>query len=150
MCDSTRRSIVEILAEREALNYTEIMTTLSITNTGRLKYHLKSLGDLITKDDESRYRLTERGRIAANMLKTFPERVSKAGINNGLTLKNTLSIVLMFVGVVAVAGVTFIEVVLFRATVVPIFFQLLASFLFAIGLGLIVVGVLVYKNRILH
>jgi hypothetical protein len=35
-----------LLDEKEALGYTEIMTVLGVTNTGRLNYHLKVLGDL--------------------------------------------------------------------------------------------------------
>ncbi|HEV2390078.1 MAG TPA: winged helix-turn-helix domain-containing protein [Nitrososphaerales archaeon] len=75
LSDTTRRSILELLAEKEALGYTEIMTVLGVTNTGRLNYHLKVLGDLVSKDDQGRYRLTERGQLAVNLLKTFPERV---------------------------------------------------------------------------
>ena len=75
LSDTTRRSILELLAEKEALGYTEIMTLLHVTNTGRLNYHLKVLGDLVSKDGEGRYRLTERGQLAVNLLKTFPERV---------------------------------------------------------------------------
>jgi hypothetical protein len=63
---------VDLLAGRDALGYTDIMTLLQITNTGRLNYHLKALGNLVTKDDGGRYRLTEQGRQAASQLKTFP------------------------------------------------------------------------------
>lgn len=75
LSDTTRRSILELLAEKEGLSYTEIMALLQITNTGRLNYHLKALGALVSKDDQGKYSLTERGKLAANMLKTFPERV---------------------------------------------------------------------------
>ncbi|MCL5067038.1 MAG: helix-turn-helix domain-containing protein [Thaumarchaeota archaeon] len=47
LSDTTRRSILELLAQKEeGLIYTEIMTVLRITNTGRLNYHLKALGIL--------------------------------------------------------------------------------------------------------
>ncbi len=75
LSDPTRRSILELLAEKEALGYTEMMTLLGVTNTGRLNYHLKVLGDLLSKDETGMYRLSERGRLAANLLTTFPERV---------------------------------------------------------------------------
>jgi len=74
LSDSTRRNIVELLAEKQELSYTEIMALLRITNTGRLNYHLKALCALVSKDDAGRYNLTEKGKLAANMLKTFPER----------------------------------------------------------------------------
>jgi DNA-binding transcriptional ArsR family regulator len=75
LSDTTRRNIVELLAEKEELSYTEIMALLQITNTGRLNYHLKALTALLSKDNQGKYRLTERGKLAASMLKTFPERV---------------------------------------------------------------------------
>jgi len=76
LSDTTRRSILELLVEKEELSYTEIMALLQIINTGRLNYHLKALTALLSKDDQGKYRLTERGKLAANMLKTFPERVT--------------------------------------------------------------------------
>ncbi len=72
--DPIRRSILGLLAENQALSYTEIMTILRITNTGKLNYHLKSLGSLIAKDAEGKYYLTEKGKLAASLLKTFPEK----------------------------------------------------------------------------
>jgi len=80
LSDTTRRSILKLLTERESLAYTDIMTLLQITNTGRLNYHLKALGTLISKDERGRYRLTEQGRQAANMLRIFPERVPPDGL----------------------------------------------------------------------
>jgi hypothetical protein len=38
-----------LLDEKEAGGDTEIMTVLSVTNTGRLNYHLKVLGDLVSR-----------------------------------------------------------------------------------------------------
>jgi DNA-binding transcriptional ArsR family regulator len=75
LSDPTRRNILELLTEKEELSYTEIMALLRITNTGRLNYHLKALSVLVSKDEEGKYHLTEKGKLAANMLKTFPERV---------------------------------------------------------------------------
>jgi len=75
LSDTTRRSILELLAEKDSLTYTDMMTLLQITNTGRLNYHLKVLGTLISKDEGGRYRLTEQGEQAASLLRTFPERV---------------------------------------------------------------------------
>ena len=72
-----------LLAENQALSYTEMMTILHITNTGKLNYHLKSLGALLAKDDEGKYYLTERGKLAASLLKTFSrERAGKQKPSN--------------------------------------------------------------------
>lgn len=145
--DNTRRSILELLAERDALNYTEIMTVLSITNTGRLNYHLKALGDLITKDSEGRYRLTEKGKLAANMLKTFPERTR----NGSSHLRKVVSLVLVFIGTFVVVPIVAFGLFFFAVDASTSFiFALFLSSSLAIGLALIVVGILIYKNRLLH
>lgn len=99
--DITRRSVLELLSEKEALSYTEIMTLLQVTNTGRLNYHLKALGGLVSKDDVGRYHLTERGQLAVNLLHTFPERVpvekkKKSGF------KIAMAIVLLLVGILLI------------------------------------------------
>jgi hypothetical protein len=75
LSDPTRRLIIELLAEKAEFSYTEIMAELRISNTGRLNYHLKALNSLLSKDDQGKYRLTEKGKLAANMLKTFPNKV---------------------------------------------------------------------------
>lgn len=101
LSDSTRRSILELLAEKETLSYTDMMTLLRVTNTGRLNYHLKSLGNLVSKDEEGRYRLTDQGRLAVNLLKTFPERApSEKKLS---ALKIGVSVVLIPLGVFLIA-----------------------------------------------
>jgi hypothetical protein len=98
LSDTTRRSILELLAEKEALGYTEIMTVLGVTNTGRLNYHLKVLGDLVSKDNGGRYHLTERGQLAVNLLKTFPERVP-TGNRRPSALKIAVCVLMVIVGI---------------------------------------------------
>jgi hypothetical protein len=102
LSDTTRRSILELLSERQALSYTEMMTLLQITNTGRLNYHLKALENLISKDNEGKYRLTDRGQLAVNLLRTFPERApaeKKLSI-----LKMTVVVVLILIGILLIAS----------------------------------------------
>lgn len=105
LSDTTRRSILELLAEKESLTYTDLMTLLQITNTGRLNYHLKALGGLISKDEGGRYRLTEQGRQAADLLRTFPERVPPERKLTGV--KVTTAVVLILVGVLLIASFSF-------------------------------------------
>jgi DNA-binding transcriptional ArsR family regulator len=101
LSDTTRRSVLELLAEKEALSYTEIMTLLQVTNTGRLNYHLKALGGLISKDEQGRYHLTERGQLTVNLLHTFPERVP-AEKKQHSALKIAVSAVLILVGILLI------------------------------------------------
>ena len=105
LSDTTRRSILELLAEKESLTYTDIMTLLQITNTGRLNYHLKVLGSLISKDEGGRYRLTEQGKQAADLLRTFPERVPPERKLTGV--KVTAAVVLILIGILLIASFSF-------------------------------------------
>lgn len=70
--DKTRRKIVLQLSQNGPLTYVDLMNALEITNTGRLNYHLKILGDLLGKNENGKYRLTEKGTLASQLLKQFP------------------------------------------------------------------------------
>jgi len=70
--DATRIRILRLLKEKQSMSYGDLMETLGITNTGRLNYHLKVLGDLITKDGQNgAYSLSEKGSVAINFLDKF-------------------------------------------------------------------------------
>ena len=103
--DATRRSILELLVENKTLSYTEIMTILQIKNTGKLNYHLKSLGSLITKDEQGKYYLTERGNLAANMVKTFPTNVQIEKKNRTIKIATAMLLVVLGVAIISSAFV---------------------------------------------
>jgi DNA-binding transcriptional ArsR family regulator len=115
LSDVTRRSILELLAEKEALSYTEIMTLLHVTNTGRLNYHLKALRALVSKDDQGRYHLTEKGQLAVNLLRTFPERVPVEKKRQS-ALKIAVAAVLILAGILLISS-GLILLVSFPATI---------------------------------
>ncbi len=71
--DETRRKVVLLLDQKGSLSYTDLMEELGFLTTGLLNYHLKVLSDLVSKDPESRYILTDKGKLAAKLLKEFPE-----------------------------------------------------------------------------
>jgi glucose-6-phosphate-specific signal transduction histidine kinase len=48
------------------------MENLEVVSTGLLNYHLKVLGDLLQKDDRGKYILTEKGKVASQLLIQFP------------------------------------------------------------------------------
>lgn len=146
--DETRRNIIAILSEKGDLNYTEIMTILNITNTGRLNYHLKVLGDLIMKDVQGRYRLSEKGSLAANMMRTFPER-NITGNNSSPLLRKVVSILLTVLGIVLAGGISVfvLFIVSMPQAVVAIGFELVLGLLLAVGLFLIATGIRIYKGK---
>lgn len=72
--DPTRREILRCLSDKGPLPYVELMSSAEVTNTGRFNYHLKVMNGLLEKQSDGRYGLTERGRLAVQMLDKFPER----------------------------------------------------------------------------
>lgn len=75
-----RRKIILALFERENLSYVDLMNFVGVSNTGKFNYHLKILGDLIEKDQNGRYILTEKGQMAAQLLQKFPEKMPQPTI----------------------------------------------------------------------
>ena len=71
--DATRRKTVLLLTEKGSMSYTELMDTLGIVSTGLFNYHLKVLGELLMKNEEGQYVLTEKGKLASRLLLEFPE-----------------------------------------------------------------------------
>lgn len=86
------------------------MTILHITNTGKLNYHLKSLGSLVGKDEEGKYCLTGRGKLAATVLKTFPEKVKVEKNKRRAKIAAATLLILLGVALVSFAFVFFVAV----------------------------------------
>jgi len=59
--DETRRQIILLLMQKGSLSYSDLMEPLGFSSTGTLNYHLKVLGDLLTKNDSGKYVLSEKG-----------------------------------------------------------------------------------------
>lgn len=96
--DPTRQKIVLTLLASSPLSYTEIMKKLQITNTGKLNYHLKKLNDILSKDANGAYQLTDKGRAAAELLGKFP--LQPAGITR---LKVPDAVLIGLLGLVLIA-----------------------------------------------
>ncbi len=76
LSNSTRRLILEHLYHRNGMSYVDIRQELGQMNTGQLNYHLKVLGDLITKNPETgKYNLTE-DEISALKMNLIPKEDS--------------------------------------------------------------------------
>jgi hypothetical protein len=72
-----RRKIVLALHEKQELSYIDLMSMLEIENTGKFNYHLKILGDLIKKNSNGKYCLTDKGELTFQLLSKFPEKTFK-------------------------------------------------------------------------
>jgi len=71
--DETRRKILVELNKTGSLTYTELLAVVNISNTGTLNYHLKILGDLLSKNESGQYLLSEKGKAGAKLMIEFPE-----------------------------------------------------------------------------
>ncbi|MGD6808114.1 MAG: winged helix-turn-helix domain-containing protein [Candidatus Bathyarchaeia archaeon] len=75
--DQTRSKIILLLSEEDSLSYSNLMDTLGLSSTGTLNYHLKILGDLLSKNEAGQYVLSEKGKLAAKILTEFPNENDK-------------------------------------------------------------------------
>jgi DNA-binding transcriptional ArsR family regulator len=83
--DQTRLEILRVLRQDGPMSYVDLLNTLKITNTGRLNYHLKVLGDLVKKDgQDGRYELSEKRVVALDLLDKFQRRTD--GMTTGFSV----------------------------------------------------------------
>lgn len=102
-----RRRILRMLQDNE-LAFSQILETLSM-DSGHLSYHLESLGDLVTRSPEGKYRLSSFGLAAVKLMggveEHHPPRVSKSKNRVDMALKIlslALAVALLSVSVYAV------------------------------------------------
>jgi DNA-binding transcriptional ArsR family regulator len=76
--DKNRRKIITLLTDRGSLSYTELLEATGAGSTGLLNYHLKILGDLLTKNHTGQYQLSDKGKVAYKLIVEFPEDSSQA------------------------------------------------------------------------
>jgi DNA-binding transcriptional ArsR family regulator len=74
-----RKRIIEIIGGEGKSSFTELRDNLKIS-VGALYHHIDTLGDLITKDDQHKYILTERGKLAYEFLKSGGEQLSSISL----------------------------------------------------------------------
>ena len=98
LSDTTRQSILELLAEKEALSYTEIITVLGVTDTGRLNYHLKVLGNLGIRGRRGKVSPHREGRARGKSAQDFPERVPTES-RWPSTLKIAVCVLMIVIGI---------------------------------------------------
>ena len=87
------------------VTYTDILNQLNIDN-GLLNYHLDNMKELVSKDNEGRYLLSEFGKAALNLTTKVEEPVSKQGDRifglNTIQIKSILTILIICVGALTV------------------------------------------------
>jgi DNA-binding transcriptional ArsR family regulator len=98
-----RRRILRTLSEAPS-TYTEIQRTLNIDN-GLLNYHLDNMRDLLTKNEEEKYTLSEFGKATVNLVRGVeePTRASSYTASSQLTVK--LMVIVLAAVVIASSAV---------------------------------------------
>jgi hypothetical protein len=69
-----RRMVLRILADKP-LTFSEMLELLGVSSSN-LTYHLESLGELVTKDDQGTYRLSTFGQASVSTMKIVEEAPS--------------------------------------------------------------------------
>ncbi|MEM1690326.1 MAG: hypothetical protein QXG48_01365 [Thermofilaceae archaeon] len=90
-----RRKIVEIIAERGAVSFTELKRSLNLS-VGALYYNLDGLKDFITKDENRKYVLTAKGVTLYKAMKEGDEAIKRALEEQRSTFKLLDSYVLRY------------------------------------------------------
>jgi hypothetical protein len=132
-----RRQIILSLNANPNLSYMDLMNIVETKNTGKFNYHLKVLADLIEKDANGRYMLTEKGRLAAQFLETFKRR-KIASPNN---LRMTDALLIGFAGFVLTFANPFFYGLMYATAFNSQSYPLFLSWLFA----LIVPGAMMWR-----
>jgi hypothetical protein len=95
-----RRKILRML-NNEELTYTEMLEKLGL-DTGHLNYYLESLGELIKKTPEAKYRLSEFGQAAIGLMNKVEETSQdKKEIVKLRTSKRRIVLMIQTVAIVA-------------------------------------------------
>ena len=117
--NKTRRRIIAEIFENNNISYVDLMNRVDITNTGKFNYHLKVLGDLISKNQNGSYFLSEKGQLAIKLLQKYDGMPSKkVSIPDGITNFNTRALSLFpgfiwFLLVYPLTGITLAWVLVF-------------------------------------
>lgn len=96
-----RRKILRILSDKP-LTFSEMLGLLDVSSSN-LTYHLENLGELVTKDDTGRYRLSTFGLAAVGTMKIVEEAPPIQPKNRGMLSPKWKPVI----GVVLVALVVF-------------------------------------------
>jgi hypothetical protein len=104
---SARRKILRILSEKP-ITFSELLDSLGVSSS-HLTYHLENLGELVSKTDDGKYRLSSFG-VAAVKTMTIVEDKSpdpKHGLSLSLRWKSVFAI--LFVGVLLLASMSYVQ-----------------------------------------
>ena len=103
-----RRKILRMLAEKPR-NFSTMLETLGISSS-HLTYHLENLGELVTKLDDGRYKLSAFGEAAVMTMRGVeetPESAQKRQFMLSLRWKSVFAV--LMIGVIILAAVSYAQ-----------------------------------------
>jgi DNA-binding transcriptional ArsR family regulator len=103
-----RRKILRMLAERQ-MTFSQMLEALGVSSS-HLTYHLENLGELVSKVDDGRYRLSTFGEASVSTMQIVEEAPavrSKHGFPLSLRWRSLLGI--LIIAVVLLAGFSFLQ-----------------------------------------
>jgi DNA-binding transcriptional ArsR family regulator len=103
-----RRKILRMLAEKPK-NFSRILEELGISSS-HLTYHLENLGELVTKMDDGKYRLSTFGRAAVLTMKGVeetPDIKSRHGLSLSIKWQSVFAV--LMIGLIVLAGVSYTQ-----------------------------------------
>ena len=103
-----RRKILRMLAEKPK-NFSRILEELGISSS-HLTYHLENLGELVTKMDDARYKLSTFGKAAVLTMKGVeetPDIKSKHVLALSMTWRTFFAV--LMIGIVVLAAVSYTQ-----------------------------------------
>ena len=75
-----RRRIIESLRENKVLSFNELLDYIEVSNHGKLGFHLRALKGLVEREPStSKYRLTDRGQLASELIWDIQFIISRGG-----------------------------------------------------------------------
>ena len=104
-----RRKILRILSEKPR-NFSEILEALGISSS-HLTYHLENLGELVSKTDDGRYKLSTFGEAAVGTMsrvEEVPKATEVERFSSFPTKWRTVFVALM-IGLVALASISCVQ-----------------------------------------
>jgi DNA-binding transcriptional ArsR family regulator len=103
-----RRKILRMLSEKPR-NFSTMLETLGISSS-HLTYHLENLGELVTKMDDGRYKLSAFGEAAVLTMRGVeetPESAQKRQFTLSLKWKSVFAV--LMIGVIILAAVSYAQ-----------------------------------------
>ena len=104
-----RRKILRMLSEKPR-NFSEILEALGISSS-HLTYHLENLGELVSKTDDGKYKLSAFGEAAVGTMSRVEEtpKVTEPKRLPSLPIKWKSFFMVLMIGLVVLAGVSYIQ-----------------------------------------